>query len=81
MKKRHKHKYGKAPTKLVIQNPWESLCVDLMGPYTLKEEDGTEIDFMCLSMINPATSRLEHIEFPVVEAPTILSGTRGRKGT
>ena len=45
--KRQKHKYGKLPTKLVIRNPWEVLCVDLIGPYTLKGKDKTEIYFMC----------------------------------
>ncbi len=47
---RHKHKYGKLPAKLVIGNPWKALCMDLIGPYTLKGKDGTEIDFMCLTM-------------------------------
>ena len=49
--KRQKHKYGKLPTKLVITNPWEALCVDLIGPYTIRGKDGTVIDFMCLTMI------------------------------
>ena len=44
--KQHKHKYGKLPAKLVITNPWEALCMDLIVPYTLKGKDGTEIDFM-----------------------------------
>jgi hypothetical protein len=78
--KRHKHKYGKVPTKLVMQNPWEALCVDLIGPYTLKGQDGTEIDFMCLTMIDPATSWLEIIELPVVETSAIPTGTREHKG-
>ena len=30
---------------------------------TLKGKDKTEIDFMCLTMIDPATSWLELIEF------------------
>eukprot|EP00804_Cyclotella_cryptica_P019637 CCRYP_013980-RA/>CCRYP_013980-RA protein AED:0.47 eAED:0.47 QI:0/-1/0/1/-1/1/1/0/165 len=34
--KRRQLKYGKLPTKLAITNPWEALCVDLIGPYTLK---------------------------------------------
>eukprot|EP00804_Cyclotella_cryptica_P021733 CCRYP_012886-RA/>CCRYP_012886-RA protein AED:0.36 eAED:0.36 QI:0/0/0/1/0/0/2/0/222 len=29
----------KLPTKLVVLNPWEVLCVDLRGPYTLKAKD------------------------------------------
>eukprot|EP00804_Cyclotella_cryptica_P000753 CCRYP_001027-RA/>CCRYP_001027-RA protein AED:0.45 eAED:0.49 QI:0/0/0/1/1/1/2/0/253 len=44
--KQRQHKYGKLPTKLVLSNPWEVLCVDLIGPYTLKGKDGTEIDFI-----------------------------------
>ena len=51
-----KHKYGKLPAKLVVSNPWEALCIDLIGPYTLKGKDGTCIDFMCVTMIGPATS-------------------------
>eukprot|EP00804_Cyclotella_cryptica_P023782 CCRYP_011156-RA/>CCRYP_011156-RA protein AED:0.40 eAED:0.51 QI:0/0/0/1/0/0/3/0/266 len=65
--KRRQHKYGKLPTKLVVSNPWEVLCVDLIGPYTLKGKDGTEIDFMCVTMIDPATSWFEIVELPVTE--------------
>ncbi len=61
--KRHKHKYGKLPTKLVITTPWEALCLDLIGLYTLKGKDGTEIDFMCLAMIDPASSWLEIVNY------------------
>jgi hypothetical protein len=78
--KGHKHKYGKLPTKLVRQNPWEALCIDLIGPYTLKGQDKTEIDFMCLTMIDPATSWLKIIELLVVEAAAVLSGTWGHEG-
>jgi hypothetical protein len=46
--------------------PWRALCVDLIGPYTLKGKDGTIIDFMALTMINLATSWLEVVELPLV---------------
>ena len=65
--KRHNTKYGKLPTKRVISNPWEVLCVDLIGPYTLKSKDGTIMDFMCLTMIDPASSWFEMVELPVVD--------------
>ncbi len=42
--------------KIVITIPWKVLCVDLIGPYTLKGKDDTVIDFIALTMINPATS-------------------------
>jgi hypothetical protein len=56
--KRHSQKYGHLPPNLVITTPWKALCVDLIviGPYTLKGKDGSSIDFMCLTMIDPTTS-------------------------
>ncbi len=54
------------------------LCVDLIGPYTLKDKDGSSIDFMCLTMINHATSWFEIVELPTVikemTAPTTGKG-------
>jgi hypothetical protein len=59
-------KYEHLPSKIVISTPWEALCVDLVGPYTLNGKDGSSIDFMALTMIDPASSW-----FKVVEIPTI----------
>jgi hypothetical protein len=78
--KQRKLKYGKLPSKLVISTPWEALCVDLIGPYTLKGKDGTQIDFMCLKMIDPASSWLKIVELPVMETITpIVDNKRGTK--
>ncbi len=49
-------KYGHLPPKIIISTPWEVLCVNLIGPYTLKGLDGSAIDFMALTMINPTSS-------------------------
>ena len=65
--KRCSQKYGKLPAKLATITPWEAVCVDLIGPYTLRGKDGTEIDFMCLTMIDPASSWFEIVELPVAE--------------
>jgi hypothetical protein len=62
-KKRHL-KYEHLPAKIIITIPWQTLCVDLIGPYTLKGKDGTVIDFMALTMINPATIWFEIVELP-----------------
>jgi hypothetical protein len=84
--KRRKLKYGKLPTKIAVTTPWEALCVDLVGPYTLKGKDGTQIDFMCLTMIDPASSWFEIVELPVLETPNTStaeskSGTKAHKQT
>ena len=77
------HKYGKLLVQLAITTPWEALCMDLIGPYTLKGEDKkTEIDFMCVTMIDPATSWFEIAELPIsqLNEPDIPMGTKGHKG-
>ncbi|MCP4744856.1 MAG: transposase family protein, partial [Desulfobacteraceae bacterium] len=63
--KQRKRKYGKLPVKLVEVVPWRGVSVDLIGPYTLKAKDGTVLDFMCLTMIDPATGWFEMIELPL----------------
>jgi hypothetical protein len=65
--KRRSQKYGHLPPKTVITNPWECLCVDLIGPYTLKGKDNLQIDFMALTMIDPASSWFEIAELPIVK--------------
>ncbi len=49
--KKWKLNYGRLPPKTVITVTWRALCVDLIGPYTLKGKDGTIIDFMALTMM------------------------------
>ncbi len=58
------------------------LCVDLIGPYTLKGKDSSSIDFMCLTMIDPPTSWFEIVELPTVaqEMPDPPAG-KGKKVT
>ena len=81
MNKCRQNKYGKLPAKLAITTPWEALCVDLIGLYTLKVKDKTVIDFMCVTMIYPATSWFEIAELlisqPVLDIPM---GTKGHEG-
>jgi hypothetical protein len=80
--KRCSQKYGHLPPKLVITTPWKVLCVDLIGPYTLRGKGGSSIDFMCLTMINPTTSWFEIVELPTVAQETTVPpvGT-GKKET
>jgi hypothetical protein len=80
--KKHSQKYGHVPSKLVITTPWKALCVNLIGPYTLTGKDRSSIDFMCLTMIDPATSWFEIEELPSIKKvtfPKILG--KGKKVT
>jgi hypothetical protein len=79
--KRYSLKYGYAPPKLVIMTPWRALCADLIVPYALKGKDGSSIDFMCLTMIDPATSWFEIVELPTVTNLTVPKVGYGKKAT
>jgi hypothetical protein len=65
--KRQLQKYGHLPPKTVYTIPWECLRVDLIGPYTLKGKDNLQIDFMALTMIDPASSWFKIAELSVVK--------------
>ena len=59
-----KQKYGKLPPKRVELIPWKTVCVNLIGPYTVEAKDGTISDFLYLTMIDPVTGWFKIIEFP-----------------
>ncbi len=46
--------------------PQRALCVHLMRLCTLKGKDNTSINFMCLTMIDPAISWFDTIKPPTV---------------
>ena len=62
--KHQKRRYGHLPPKVAHSIPWNQICVDLIGPYTIKVKDKTSIDFMCLTIIDPVTSWFEIAELP-----------------
>ena len=74
MGKRRKRKYGHLPAKIAETVPWRSVCVDLVGPYTIKAKDKTILDFMCLTMIDPATGWFEIIELPLTSVTVTREG-------
>ena len=82
MNKCRNHKYGKLPAKFSITTPWEALCVDLVGPYTLKGKDNTVIDLMFITMIDPVTSWFEIAELQISQPGEldIPMGTKGHQG-
>ena len=52
-------KYGKLPPKQAETNPWDTLCVDLIGPYTIPRKGKKPLKLWCLTMIDPATGWFE----------------------
>jgi len=54
-------KYGHLPEKEAESQPWERLCVDLIGPYSFKDSKkiNKPLTLWCVTMIDPATSWFE----------------------
>ena len=68
-------KYGHLPPKVAEIKPWEKLCVDLIGPYTLKKDDKGKaiLTLWALTMIDPATGWFEIKEIKNKEAIEIAN--------
>ena len=66
--KRSYQKYGYLPVKVAESQPWEKVCVDLVGPYDIipktkskkkKGKDKKELVLWAITMIDPATGWFE----------------------
>ena len=62
--KRRNHKYGKLPPKEAETNPWDTLCVDLIGPYKIPRKGKNPLKLWFLTMIYPATGWFEMAQIP-----------------
>ena len=63
MAKRLKDKYGKFPLKDLDMQPWHTVCVDCIGPFTIKVKDSKKKihirTISALTMIDPSTGWFE----------------------
>ena len=71
-------KIGHLPAKQAETNPWDTLCVDLIGPYTIHRK-GThkngkkkkDLTLWCVTMIDPATGWFEITEIKTKRADVV----------
>ena len=70
--KKQKKKYGYLPAKKAEATPWERVCVDLIGPYTINRPKGQEpLHLRALTMVDPATGWFEMAEYDDKQAISI----------
>ena len=60
--KKKRVKYGKLPPKVAEVVPWETLCIDLVGPYTVTLKNNKETTLSAMTFIDPATGWFEIAE-------------------
>ena len=66
-------KYGQLPEKEAEAEPWDKLCVDLIGPYNIKRKGKKTLTLWCVTMIDPATGWFEMRELPNKYAITVAN--------
>ena len=71
--KRTQRKYGHLPPKEAEYQPWETLCVDLIGPYTIPRKHAKPLSLWCVTMIDPATGWFECKEITTKQADVIAN--------
>ena len=81
---RNKKLYGKLPPKKAETNPWDVLCVDLIGKYqfspkgggkeyTLNTKKGHSVYLQAVTMIDPATGWVEIRTVPSARADLVAN--------
>jgi transposase InsO family protein len=71
--KKQRKKYGHLPIKVAETNPWKTLCVDLIGPYTIKRKGQESLRVQCCTMIDPATGWFEIASYDDKRSITIAN--------
>ena len=78
-KRNNKRNYGLLPEKEAESEPWEKLCIDLIGPYPIptkghkKTKDPKPLQLWAVTMIDPATGWLEIKEITTKRADVVAN--------
>jgi hypothetical protein len=57
--KRKVKKYGHLPPKEAEATPWDKMCIDPIGPYTIRRKRNNDLICKCVTMIDPTTGWFE----------------------
>jgi hypothetical protein len=69
MYKNSRKKYGHTVPRSVHDTPWKTVCIDLIGPYTVRTKAGT-LTLQAMTMVDPSTGCFEIVEIPDKHAST-----------
>ena len=75
MTKKTFQKYGHLPEKVTEVDPWDVLCINLIGPYTIERKNKTKkpLTLWALTMIDPATRCFKMREIKTKSADTLAN--------
>ena len=73
--KRKVQKFGWLPPKEAESDPWDKLCIDLIGPYKIRRKGQEDLICRCVTMIDPATGWFEIHEYNDKRSITVANIT------
>ena len=71
--KKQKKKYGHVPPKIAESQPWEHLCVDMIGPYQTRRKGKKTLRLQAIAMIDPATGWFEIVQSETKTADVVAN--------
>ena len=71
--KRKVKKYGWLPPKDAEAEPWDKMCIDLIGPYKIRRKGKDDLICRCVTMIDPATGWFEIHEYDDKRSITVAN--------
>jgi transposase InsO family protein/exonuclease VII small subunit len=71
--KRKVKKYGWLPPKEAEAEPWDKMCIDLIGPYKIRRKGRKDLVCKCVTMIDPATGWFEIHQYDDKRSMTVAN--------
>ena len=71
--KRKQKKYGLLPPKEAEAEPWDKMCIDLIGPYKINRKGKDPLICKCVTMIDPATGWFEIHQYDDKRSVTVAN--------
>ena len=72
-KRKTSKKFGHLPEKEAEAIPWDKMCIDLIGPYTIRRKGQKSLICKCVTMIDPATGWFEIHQYDDKRAITVAN--------
>jgi hypothetical protein len=71
--KKQKKKHGHVPPKIAESQPWEQLCVDMVGPCQTRRKGKKTLLLQAIAMIDPATGWFEIVQSEAKTADVVAN--------
>jgi hypothetical protein len=72
--KKKTKQFGHLPEKEAEAQPWDNkMCIDLIGPYTIRRKGQKDLIYKCVTMIDPATGWFKIHQYDDKRAITVAN--------